>query len=72
MKPSIGQVSNLAHYLSREEWVIVQFGADSEIYTALSNATEAQFEYIKDLRRKPVGKTIIRDILFKLGLKPLT
>ena len=67
----IGQISNLAHYLSKEEWVQVQFENPKEnMYSVLSRATEKQFKYIQFLRSQPVGKITIRDILIQLGLKP--
>ena len=67
----IGQISNLAHHLSREEWIQVQFENPKEnMYSALSKATDPQFKYIQFLRTQPSGKLKIRDILINLGLKP--
>ena len=68
-KPELGQISNLAHYISQEDWFKMQFGDDTELFTALNKATLGQFNYIKQCRhRKRPMK--IRDILINLGLKP--
>jgi len=33
-KPELGQISNLAHYISQEDWFKMQFGDDAELFTA--------------------------------------
>lgn len=65
---NIGAVSNLAHYLSRDEWVQTQFENPEDIFDALSKASDRQINLIKELRKtKRVLK--IREILINLGLK---
>ena len=68
--PTLGQISNLTHYLGQQEWLKVQFGEENELFEALERASEGQFDYIKLLYTK--GKVSkLRDILINLGLKPI-
>lgn len=68
MKPQLGQVSNLVHYMKQDEMIQTQFNTET-LYEALSETDLKTFNMIKWLRNNNKNMKL-RNLLIEVGVKP--